>query len=371
MAIVLQQLDVAAQLAVHRWVLRGLEEHRDPLNSLASALGDTVVVDEETLGDVTTSEAQLMNDFAPVSSSGLGTVLFDTWKTVVAGIEAADGSLRLHSVYERTHEVLQRAANDWLYNPTVSAGVNPQVREQVTSALLTWSLLFRSFSENAQNTDVVNGERFAISLEVLLEKLEAQTDIAVTDAEAGSLGAVVSTLADAALNELDGGSELVDIIVNSTDAALSELERGPVKNELLSEYGIVDPAAASLLVLMDQFISVTSGAVESAQPVRIDRGDRAASPSIEEHGHESICFTMTCHLYPHEGATVETLSWVESQLWDHVDTLSIDFGERSKVKFLSVDLTTFELGAVIELIAQLGELREVAINVAQPASELS
>lgn len=368
MAIVLQQLDVAAQLEVHQWVQRGLEEHEEPLNALASALSSDSEPDGETMGSTATSEAQFTNDFAPVVSGGLGTVLLDTWNTAVAGIEAAESSLRLNSVYERTHEVLQRAANDWLYNPTVSAGVDPLVHEQVTSALLAWSLLFRSLSENAQNSEVLDGERFAISLEVLIEKLEAQTDIAVTDAEAGSLGAVVTALTNGALGELDAGSGFVDIIVNSTDAALSELELGPTKNQLLSERGIVDPAAASLLVLMDQFISVISGAAEPAHP---DRTDRNASASVDARDHVSTRFTMTCHLHPHEGATVETLSWVESQLWDHVESLSIDFGERSKVNFLTVDLTTFELGAVIELIAQFGELREVDINVAQLAPDLA
>ena len=211
-------------------------------------------------------------------------------------------------------------------------------------------------AEVLRNADRVDAGRLALALEAAAERF------APSDAgdDPGGFAAVLTVVADSALSAADSGAELAEVILQAADGGLEELERGPEANQRLAARGVVDAAAAGLLLLLDTLASVVTG-----EPLPTPPEEPAAGSSATETG-QVLRYEVSCRLEPHLPG-VESVVSLEDELVELGELLRLDVG----VADWSVAVRTATPGAVVEVLAGHGRPREVDIHLAGVAPAAS
>ena len=214
------QLDAAGVVEVLRAATQTVQDHRGALDQLGSdAMGEEWESAEgtEAVGAVTTELA--------------GSVLAETLRSVTESVEGCSSLAELAGVL---------------------AAVRPRAGAGPTAAAFIDVLA--GVAEAMRNADHLDGARLAIGLELAAERLAGADD----GSHAGCLPAVLAAAADAALGAVDDGAALPDVLIAAAEEGLVELESGPVNNPDLVRRGVVDPAAAGLLLVLDVFTCVVT-----------------------------------------------------------------------------------------------------------------
>ena len=105
-----------------------------------------------------------------------------------------------------------------------------------------------------RNADALGPEQLAMALEVAAERVAA-----VPIARGEAVTRLLVVVARAALALSDDGVGLADLVVAIADAGLDELERAAAEDDARAEAGVVDPASAAVLVVMDSLVAVVHG----------------------------------------------------------------------------------------------------------------
>ena len=151
-------------------------------------------------------------------------------------------------------------------------------------------------AEAMRNADHLDGACLAIGLELATERLAGADD----GSHAGCLPAVLAAAADAALGAVDNGAALPDVLIAAAEEGLVELESGPVNNPDLVRRGVVDPAAAGLLLVLDVFTGVVTD-----EPLPVPPAAPPSPPAVGAHRYR-----VACRIEPHEGAGLEDADWL-------------------------------------------------------------
>lgn len=214
--------------------------------------------------------------------------------------------------------------------------------------------VFEALAEVTTNTDTVDGERFALALELAAVNLLAGVDAP----EVGTLPAVISAAANGALTALDQKLPLGDILISASDDGLAELEDGPVANRVLAERGTVDSAAAGFLLVLDALSAIVTDEPLPAAPREhkdlLSHGDFTEPP-----GGESQRFVIRCQVQPLEGCGVEAAAWLEST-WHEIGRL-VEF--HVGPDRWNVHLHTTLPGSAVEALCSVGIPTELHIGV--------
>jgi hypothetical protein len=207
---------------------------------------------------------------------------------------------------------------------------------------------FDGMAEVLRNADRVDAGRLALALEAAAERF------APSDAgdDPGGFAAVLTVVADSALSAADSGAELAEVILQAADGGLEELERGPEANQRLATRGVVDAAAAGLLLVLDTLASVVTGEPLPTPP------EEPATVTAPGGSREVLRYEVSCRLEPHlEG--VESVVSLEDELLELGELVCFDAGAGAWV----VTVRTAMPGAVIEVLAGHGRPRDVDIHL--------
>lgn len=274
------------------------------------------------------------------------------------GEEPEDGTVTVSTpgtaMSESLRAALERAGSSHGFGALADAieATRPHAPAGAGRALLK---VLGSVASTLRNADRLDGERFAIGLEVAAEDLAPSDD----GAHAGCLPAVVAAAADGALSALDAGGGLADVVIAAADDGLAELEAGPVNNPVLVERGVVDPTAAGFLLVLDSLASILTGEPLPAPPIELEM-----SPEERDGLAPSHLYRVTCRVEAAAGSDVESAGWLKS-LWSelgHLERFEVS-GDR-----WDVALSTAEPGRAIEAILDVGRPRELSI-VAVPRAQ--
>jgi hypothetical protein len=299
-----------------------LDDHRAALDQLDLGPQDALELDAE-LGP---EQDDGSDDRATIDGRGAGTELAELLAAVVAAAAEATSCSEIA-------DALEAAPRD-LVSGTAGKDV-----AQVLAGL----------AEGLRNADRLDAARLAIGLELAAERLTPADD----GRHAGCLPAVVAAAADAALAAVDGGADLGDTLIAAADEGLVELEAGPTSNPDLVERGVVDAAAAGVLLLLDVLASVVTGEPLPAAP----QEPAAPSRSTAAAGQ---AFLVRCRVEPHEGCGLESADWLEST-WHELGRL-VEFDGVSRP--WRAELVTTVPGAAIEAIFDVGRPRELHVGLA-------
>ena len=228
-------------------------------------------------------------------------------------------------------------------------------------------------SEALANADRLDGPRFALCLEAGAERLAPRDD----GRHPGGFVAVASAAADAALDAADRGSSLGETVLAAANAGIEELEKGPVLDPRLAECGSVDPAAAGFLLMLDSLASVITGeplpeppgsphATGPSEPVRVQGESDPSAAGSRDTSMVTTRFHISCRLFPHDGG-VEARAELDAELHGTCETHRLD----TRGGYWEVDVLTGRPGAVVELLASTGTMREtdIGLDPAPPPAE--
>lgn len=265
----------------------------------------------------------------PVPAGGTGS---DLSATLSAAVASADGHRDLASVCRAMSEGAAGAA----------AGRGGRALARFLDGL----------GEVFANADHIDGTRFALGLEAAAERLAPGDD----GRHPGGFAAVANAAADAALDSADRGSELGETIVAAAGAGIEELERGPVLDARLASRGTVDAAAAGLLLVLDALASVVTGEPLPEPPDQsvTDMEDLSA---VSPTRREPTRYELRCDLLAADPG-VEAESDLDAMLGELCEA---HHRTRIPSQGWTLDLVTCSPGAVVELLAGLGRMREVRL----------
>ena len=114
--------------------------------------------------------------------------------------------------------------------------------------------MLAGLADLGRNADALGPEQLAMALEVAAERVAA-----VPIARGEAVTRLLVVVARAALALSDDGVGLADLVVAIADAGLDELERAAAEDDARAEAGVVDPASAAVLVVMDSLVAVVHG----------------------------------------------------------------------------------------------------------------
>ncbi len=204
-------------------------------------------------------------------------------------------------------------------------------------------------AEALRNADHLDAERVAIGLEIAAERLADGDD----GAHAGCLPAVVAAAAAGALESLDTGADLGEVLIAAADEGLVELESGPLNNPELAELGVVDATAAGFLLVLDVFASFVTGEPMPEPP--------SVGPAASSDGRR---YEVRCRIRPHDGCGIESANWLESTWYE--------LGELVEFDGIGVPwragLVTASPGAAVEAIFEVGRPHDLHIGLATSAT---
>jgi dihydroxyacetone kinase-like predicted kinase len=208
-------------------------------------------------------------------------------------------------------------------------------------------------AEVLRNADRLDAGRLALALEAAAERF------APGDAgdDPGGFAAVLTVVADSALSAADAGAELDEVILQAADGGLEELERGPEANQRLAARGVVDAAAAGLLLVLDTLASVVTGEPVPSPP------EEPAEHAPTEPVAGVQRYQVSCRLEPHHDH-IEGLVSLEDEIVGLGDLLQLAAGPGG----WSVTVATVVPGAVVEVLLDHGRPREVDIRLLGPVS---
>ncbi|MGB6059677.1 MAG: hypothetical protein WBF71_15590 [Microthrixaceae bacterium] len=218
------------------------------------------------------------------------------------------------------------------------------------------STVLGSLADVTINADVVDGERFALALELAAERLMANSDAP----EIGTMSAVLTAAASGALAALDQRLDLGDILIAASDDGLAELEAGPVSNPGLAARGAVDSAAAGLLLVLDALAAVVTGEPPPTAPTE----QVGHTGAVGGSGADSQQFVIRCVVEPLEGCGMESAAWLEST-WHEIGRL---IGFKVKGDRWHVELHTTLPGTAVEALCSVGVPSELHIGVVDSLS---
>lgn len=217
------------------------------------------------------------------------------------------------------------------------------------------STVLGSLADVTSNADVVDGERFALALELAAERLMANSDAP----EIGTMSAVLTAAASGALAALDQRMDFGDILIAASDDGLAELEAGPVSNPALAARGAVDSAAAGLLLVLDALAAVVTGEPPPTAPTeQVSQSEAVGGPVAG-----SQQFIIRCVVEPLEGCGMESAAWLEST-WHEIGRL---IGFTVKGDRWHVELHTTLPGTAVEALCSVGVPSELHIGVVDVA----
>lgn len=329
-------LDPAAYVSAMGSAAGVLAAHADALDLLDSdgALADHAGADR--------AGASRPTGPASISVGGTGSELASTLSAAVA---AAEGSTDFASVSSAMVTAASGAA-------TGRAG----------RALSTF---LEGMGEAFTNADRIDATRFALGLEAGAERLAPRDD----GRHPGGFASVANAAADAALDSADRGSELGETILAAAGAGIEELERGPVLDARLAARGAVDSSAAGLLLVLDSLASVVTGeplpeppAPAATVPGDTFRGVTAGQGPASGHPGAPPRYEVGCNLLAGD-CGIEAEADLEVQLAGLCEEYRID---RLASQGWAVVAVTTSPGAVVELMAGSGTMREVRIGVMTP-----
>lgn len=306
------QLDAAGVVEVLRAATQTMQDHRLALDRLGSDEEWEPVDDAESDGRSSSEQA--------------GSALAETLRVAT---EAVEGSTSL----------AQLAVALAAVRPRSDAG--PAARE--------FSDVLAGLAEAMRNADHLDGARVAIGLELAAERLAAADD----GSHAGCLPAVLAVAADAALGAVDDGATLPDVLIAAAEEGLVELESGPVNNPDLVRRGVVDPAAAGLLLVLDVFTCVVTD-----EPLPAPPAEPPTAPAAGAHRYR-----VACRIEPHEGSGLEDANWLEST-WHQLGELVEFSGSGASWRG---ELLTVLPGAAVEAVFEVGRPRDLHLGLADPA----
>lgn len=212
--------------------------------------------------------------------------------------------------------------------------------------------VFSGMAEVLCNIDRLDGPRLALSLESAAERF-APAD---TGADPGGFAAVLTVVADSALSAADDGAELAEVILQAADAGLEELEHGPEANQRLAVRGVVDAAAAGLLLMLDTLASVVTG-----EPLPSPPG-LSTEPAATAHARPATLYRVGCRFEPDRN-DVEGLVDLEDELAG-LGILELD----ATVSPWRVVVHTVLPGTAVEVLIGHGIPREIDIQALDVAS---
>ncbi len=228
-----------------------------------------------------------------------------------------------------------------MVNGARSAATGPSGRRLAT--------LLEGMRDVLCNADQLDSQRFALGLEAGAELLTPSDD----GRHPGGFTAVVAVAADAALSDLDRGSELGEVILSAAGAGIEELERGPQNDPRLAARGSVDPAAAGMLLVLDTLASIVTGEPLPSRP----------GPSEEQTARDSLLlYDVSCRLIP-DGADVEVAASLEELMVGMAEIRTWDVGGDS----WTVAVRSAVPGAVVEALVEVGRPRELRIALVEAA----
>jgi dihydroxyacetone kinase-like predicted kinase len=208
-------------------------------------------------------------------------------------------------------------------------------------------------AEVLRNADRLDGGRLALALEAAAERF------APGDAgdDPGGFGAVLTVVADSALSAADAGAELDEVILQAADGGLEELERGPESNQRLAARGVVDAAAAGLLLVLDTLASVVTGEPVPSPP------EEPGDPAQPEARVGVLRYHVSCRLEPHQDH-IEAVVSLEDEIVGLGELVQLTAGAGG----WTVVVATVVPGAVVEVLIDHGRPREVDIRVLGPTT---
>ncbi len=226
------------------------------------------------------------------------------------------------------------------------AAVRPRAGAGPTAEAFTDVLA--GLAEAMRNADHLDGSRLAIGLELAAERLAGADD----GSHAGCLPAVLAAAADAALGAVDDGAKLPDVLIAAAEEGLVELESGPVNNPELVRRGVVDPAAAGLLLVLDVFTCVVTD-----EPLPVPPAAPPSAPATGAHRYR-----VACRIELHEGGGLEDANWLEST-WHQMGELVEFSGGDGRWRG---ELLTALPGAAVEAVFEVGRPRDLHLGLADP-----
>jgi hypothetical protein len=230
---------------------------------------------------------------------------------------------------------------------SVSAALTEGARQAASgTAGRRLASVLEGMGDSLRNADSVDAERFALALEAAAELLALSHD----GRRPGRFAAVASEAADAALSACDSGASLPDTVLASATAGIDELERGPESDPVLAERGIVDPAGAGLLLILDSLASVVCGDPLPQQPTR-------AEPATTQVGAVPH-YEVSCRLLPDAGG-LEFAASLEGVLRELGEITEWDPSGDS----WAVGVVTPLAGAAVEAMLEIGRPRDLRIAV--------
>lgn len=203
--------------------------------------------------------------------------------------------------------------------------------------------------ELCRNTDSLDGTRLAMALEVGAERVAD----GLGSPRPGGMPAVVSAVAQRALELSDDDLPLPDLIIGVADAGLDALEDTPRQWAPLAEAGVVDAGAAAFLVLIDALVATIHG--EDPEPPSWEFPER-----VDEEFEDSERFRYEINLQVDgtaDSAALLGTAW--RALGDEISVLGEDVDDG--VTLIHGRIRTDDIGPAIEAAIAVGRPHHIVV----------
>ncbi|WP_436860686.1 fatty acid kinase catalytic subunit FakA [Staphylococcus caeli] len=141
------------------------------------------------------------------------------------------------------------------------------------------SQLFRGFSKNLEDYDVIDAKQFA-------ESFKAGVDTAykaIMKPVEGTILTVARDAADAAMRKAEETDDCITLMTDILEAAEISLENTPNLLPVLKEVGVVDSGGKGLAVVYEGFLKALKGETVSAKAPKLDK-DSLVNEEHDFHG---------------------------------------------------------------------------------------
>ena len=240
-----------------------------------------------------------------------------------------------------------------------SSSINSRPGAAAVAALVV------GFAELGRNADAMGPEQLAMACEVAAERA-AEAQIARGEA----VTRLLAVVARAALERSDEGVALDDLVVAIADAGLDELERAAAEDDDLAEAGVVDPASAALLVVMDSLVAVVHG--DDPELPAWEFPERwEFAPEEDESGAGDGTdlaagrYRVSLVLEAAEGAPeILGRAWAalgDAVVIEAVPTEAVPIDEAGPLR-LAASVSSDDIGAVIEAALAVGRPRNIRVE---------